>query len=161
SGDAHAIVSGPLGHYVVGSRRGKKARALSLGYDQRVHVFTSVNEHPPLLAAVAGPAGEAWAAGDGGVLRFEPGGVTEEAAPLVAGSGAPVAMGLDLDGVPWLLLSRAVLRRRGGGAPSWAVLYERSREAPPLAAIGFTPGGARVVDALGGGALIEPEGSAC
>src|SRR5262249_5611973 len=59
SGDAHAIVAGPLGHYVVGSRRGKKARALSLGYDQRVHVFTSVNDRPPLLVAVAGPEGEA------------------------------------------------------------------------------------------------------
>src|SRR5262249_33545246 len=144
-GDAHAIVSGPLGHYVVGSRRGKKARALSLGYDQRVHVFTSVNDRPPLLVAVAGPEGEAWAAGGGGARGLEPGGGAEEAPPIVATSGPPVAMGLDLDGVPWLLLSRAVLRRRGGGAPSWTVLYERGLEAPPLAAIGFTPGGARVV----------------
>lgn len=159
-GDVHALAPGPLGMLVVGGRRGARGRALLLGYDRQAQVITAgVNERPPLHAAVAGVEGEFWTAGAGFVLRVDRGGASEESVEwaLEAPAGAPVAMGLDLAGIPWLVTDRAVLRRHGANAPVWRAYYTRPDGAPPLVAIGFTTAGVRVFDALGGGALLQPE----
>lgn len=156
-GDVHALASGPAGVLAVGSRSGKRARAFLLGYDKQNRVFTDVNAHPPLTLAVCGPEGESWASGDGFLLRLDAAGAAEE---RVEGSGAPVAMGLDHDGIPWLVRERTVARRSGGSSPLWWVMHEREASAPPFAAIGFTVDGARVVDARGGGLIIEPRDTA-
>ncbi|EYF08379.1 serine/threonine-protein kinase [Chondromyces apiculatus] len=158
-GDVQALAPGPLGMLVVGSRRGVRGRALVLGYDQQIQVVTAcVNDGPALRVAVAGVEGDYWAAGKGVVLRFDRGGAYEER--LEAGaeaSGEPMALVLDLQGVPWLVTERAVLRRHGGSRATWCTCYARPEGAPRLVALGFTPGGARVVDAHGGGALLQPE----
>ena len=171
-GDVHALASGPLGTLVVGSWRGRKARALVLGYDRQVQVITAgVNTRAPLTSAVAGTEGEFWAAGEGFVLRLDRAGAGEEkldealqgGGAVSEGSGpAPVAMGLDHEGIPWLLTEGAALRRHQGaaGAAVWRVYYRRAEGAPPFVGLGFTPKGARVFDALGGGALIEPDDTA-
>jgi eukaryotic-like serine/threonine-protein kinase len=122
--------------------------------DEPVSPRNNVFDKPPLRVAVAGGEGESWAAGDGFVLRFDRGGVTPE--PIDA-NGSPVAMELDPVGVPWLLTERAILRRQGLGAPRWRVYHEHEASAPPFVALGFTPMGARLIDAKGGGVLLEPE----
>jgi hypothetical protein len=159
-GDVHALASGPLGLLVVGSRRGRRARAMTLGYDRQAHVVAAgVNDRPPLTAAVAGAEGEAWAAGAGVVLRFDRGGASEEPVdkdPSGDAIGSPVAMGLDLAGIPWLLTERVVLRRHGGGAPVWRRYHTRPEGAAAFVGIGFTLSGVRVFDAQGGGAMIKP-----
>jgi serine/threonine protein kinase len=156
-GDVHAVVSGPAGIVAVGSRNGKRARAFLLGHDRQNRVFTDVNDNPPLVVAAAGAEGESWAAGAGGVVRLDGGGASAE--PF-QGAGPPVAMGLDHDGIPWLLRERTVTRRVGGGTPMWWALTERHAAAPPFVAIGFTSEGVRVVDARGGGLLIQPQDTA-
>jgi hypothetical protein len=154
-GDAHALADGPYGLLVVGSRRGTKARALFVGLDDQTTVFTTgVNDKPPLTVAVASAAREAWAAGDGVIVRFDRGSaVTEKADALTA----PAAMGLDLVGVPWLVTERAVYRRHvEGNGGVWKTYYRRNEGMPALVGIGFTPDGAAVVDARGGTFEIEP-----
>jgi eukaryotic-like serine/threonine-protein kinase len=156
-GDVHAIASGPLGFFVAGSLRGKKARALWIGYDQEVRSSAAslLNDKPALLFCVAGAEGEAWAAGAGTIVRFDRGGVAAETAEFEA---APVAMGLDDEAAPWLVTEREVLRRHGGGvAPIWKRYHVQPKGAPRLVGIGFPAGGARVVDALGGGVVLQPE----
>jgi hypothetical protein len=163
-GDAHALAYGPFGLLVAGSclnRRGdRKARALFLSLDEQTQVFAAgVTDKPALTVAVAGAAREMWAAGARILLRFDPpGGSTQEA---VEGEERPVAMGLDLVGVPWLVTERAVLRRYdggGGGGAVWKRLCARDDgAAAPFMAIGFTGEGARVLDARGGGVLVVPE----
>jgi len=153
-GDVHAIVSGPRGFFLAGGFRGKKARAAWVGYDGQTHIFaTNMNDKPPLSCAVAGATGEAWAAGLGALLRFDPSGAAVEA---VEGEVAPVTMGLDAEGVPWLVTEREVFRRHGSGAPIWKKYYSHPASAPPLVALGFAERGARVMDARGGGVLIKP-----
>jgi hypothetical protein len=49
------------------------------------------------------------------------------------------------------------LRRQGLGAPRWRVYHEHEASAPSFVALGFTPMGARLIDAKGGGVLLEPE----
>jgi hypothetical protein len=69
---------------------------------------------------------------------------------------APVAMGLDLVGVPWLVTAHAVLRRRAlGGAVAWRAVYRRDPGRPALVGVGFTPEEARVVDALGSSVYLR------
>lgn len=64
-------------------------------------------------------------------------------------------------------LSRHAAPRQTKGAQSrrsqsftshtrWAAIYERPPAGAPLVALGFSPEGARVFDALGGGALLKP-----
>ncbi|MDI1480980.1 protein kinase [Polyangium sp. y55x31] len=153
-GEVSAIASGPLGFFVAGSLRGKKARALWIGYDQEVRSSAaSLNDKPALLLCVAGAEGEAWAAGVGIVMRFDRGGSAVEASEA---EGIPVAMGLDDEGVPWLVTEREVFRRHGGGvSPVWKRYHTQPKGAPRLVAIGFPPGGVRVVDAVGGGAVLR------
>ncbi|MEP7121791.1 MAG: protein kinase [Byssovorax sp.] len=154
-GEAHAIAYGPFGLLVVGSRGGKRARALHLRLDAQVTLFQQgVTDKPPLLAAVSGSMRESWAAGAGTILRFDGAGAcTEEAEE----GGIAVAMALDPVGCPWLVTEHAVLRRHSSGtAHAWRVYYRRDATKPPLVGIGFTPDAARVLDARGGGAVIEP-----
>jgi len=155
SGEARALSSGPFGTLVVGAWRGQRARALWLGLDDHAQVFTTgVNDKTPLTVAVSGAMREAWAAGEGLVLRFEPKGVASERVDV---REAPVAMGLDLVGVPWLVTSRSVLRRYvRDGVPEWVVMTTRREPAPPFIGVGFSAEGARVMDALGGGVRIVP-----
>lgn len=154
-GDARSVAHGPYGFLVVGSRRETRARALFLGLDGQASVYTAgVNDRSPLLVGLCGAGREAWCAGQGFVLSFERGLVTQES---TEGQGTPVAMALDLVGAPWLVCERAVLRRHvDGGSAVWKVYYERSEDRPPLTGIGFTPEGARLLDAHGGGARLIP-----
>jgi eukaryotic-like serine/threonine-protein kinase len=167
-GDARAVSCGPYGFLVVGARRALRGRALFLGFDGQASVYTAgVNDKPPLSVAVTGATREAWGAGAGFVLGFDRSGVTSEAVDY---QGEPVAMALDLVGIPWLVCERAVLRRHSvsagaslspasfpqQGGPVWRTYYRREPTAPSLVAIGFTPDGARVLDARGGGATILP-----
>ncbi|MEP7125632.1 MAG: protein kinase [Byssovorax sp.] len=167
-GETRAVSCGAYGFLVVGARRGLRARALFVGFDGQASVYTAgVNERPALSVALAGATREAWGAGSGFVLGFDRSGAISEA---VDHQGEPVAMALDLVGVPWLVCERAVLRRHavttgsslapGGhspqGGPVWRTYYRRDPTAPSLVAIGFTPDGARVLDARGGGASIVP-----
>ena len=156
-GDVHAIASGPLGFFVAGSLRGKKARALWIGYDQEVRssAATLLNDKPALSLCVAGAEGEAWAAGNGIIMRFDRGGAAAEASEA---EGAPVAMGLDDEGCPWLVTERELLRRHGGGlSPVWKRYHAQNKGAPRLVGLGFPPSGVRVVDALGGGVIVRPD----
>jgi hypothetical protein len=155
SGDARSVAYGPYGFLVVGSRRGTRARALFLGFDgQPVVYVVGVNDKPPLRTSVCGAGREAWAAGEGMVLSFDRNAVREE--PVEA-SDVPVAMALDLVGAPWLITNRYVLRRHAhSGSATWRIYHERSEDKPPLVGLGFTPEGARVLDARGGGLLVTP-----
>jgi hypothetical protein len=154
-GDAHSVATGPYGFLVVGSRKGTRARALFLGFDGQATVYTGgVNERPPLRVALCGAGREAWGAGAGFVIAFDRGSVRAES---VEHAGEPVAMALDLVGVPWLVTERALLRRHvDGGNALWRVYYRRDESSAPLVAVGFTPEGARVLDAQGGGATVVP-----
>ena len=153
-GNVAALANGAYGCTVVGSKNGRRARALHLGLDGQVSVFTTgVNDRPPLVACVSGAGRESWAAGQGFVLRFDPSGVAEE---KVEDLEPPVAMGLDLVGVPWLVTPRAVLRRHDADQPIWKLYYRRDAYAAPLIAIGFSSEGARVLDTRGRGARIVP-----
>jgi serine/threonine protein kinase len=154
-GDAHALADGPFGLLAVGSRGGKKGRALFVAANEQITVYVGANDKPGLRTAVCGAAREAWAAAPGGVvLRFDQTTTTVE---KCAEKDAPVAMALDVVGVPWLVTERAVLRRHvEGNEGVWKVYYARDATRPPLVAIGFTPDGVHVLDARGGGAELEP-----
>jgi hypothetical protein len=154
-GEVHALADGPFGLLAAGSRRGTKGRALFLGLDEQTTVFTAgVNDKPPLTAAVASAARECWAAGPGVVLRLEKGAAVAE---KFEGRSAPVAMGLDLVGVPWLVTQHEVFRRHvEDNAGVWKLYYRRADSLPALVGIGFAPDGARVVDAKGGLVHLEP-----
>lgn len=77
--DVHALADGPFGMLVVGSKSGKKGRALFVGLDDQITLFVGANDKPALRAAVSG-AGmrEAWAPGQGVVKRFDAGLATVE-----------------------------------------------------------------------------------
>lgn len=154
-GDAHALADGPFGMLVVGSRKGTRGRALFLGLDEQTTVFASgVNDKPALRVAVCAATRESWAAGEGIVVRLDRGAATIE---KVEALEKPVAMALDLVGIPWLVTEHAVLRRHvENNEGVWRAYYRRDPARPPLVAIGFTPQGASVLDARGGGVEIEP-----
>lgn len=154
AGDVHAVAYGPYGFIVVGSRKGKNARALALGLDGKFTPFREANEHPPLRIALSGTARESWAAGTGILLRFDRASCVPERAEI---EDEPVAMGLDLVGSPWLVTRRAVMRRvEGAAGPLWKVLHRQPRGRPDLVGIGFTTEGGRVIDEQCGGVLIRP-----
>ena len=154
-GDVHALADGPYGMLAVGSRRGAKGRALFVGLDEQTNVFTTgVNDKGPLRVAVCSAGRECWAAGEGVVLRFDKGLATPERIDV---KEPPVAMALDVVGVPWLVTERAVLRRHvENNEGMWKPYYRREETRPALVGIGFTPEGAHVLDARGGGVELEP-----
>jgi serine/threonine protein kinase len=153
-GEARAAAYGPYGFVVVGAK-GKRARALSIGHDDQITVFTrEVNDKPPLSLALCGAERAAWGAGEGYVVRFDRAVAAREDVEV---PGTPVAFGLDPVGIPWLVTERGVLRRHVEGASAaWRLYYERDAAKPALAAIGFTPAGARVLDAAGGFVKLVP-----
>jgi len=155
NGDVHALADGPFGLLAVGSKGGKRGRALFVGFDGQTTVYTAgVSDKPALVAAVCGAARESWGAGAGVVLRFDRGAVASE---RVDATDVPAAMALDVVGVPWLVTERAVLRRHlEGGDGVWKAYVRRAEDRPPFVGIGFTPQGARVLDARGGVVEIEP-----
>ena len=160
NGDVTALCDGPFGLLLVGAKRGR-ARAMFLGLDGQVGVYAAgVNDKPALVAAVCGGGQrEAWAAGAGVVLRFDKSAAVVEKcdADGEVPAGPPVAMALDMVGVPWLVTERAVFRRHVEGHEGiWKAYYRRDANRAPLVGIGFTPDGASVLDARGGGVELEP-----
>ncbi len=155
-GDVRRVAFGPYGFLVVGARGGKRARAIFVGFDyQPIALVVGVNDRPPLLACVCSAGREAWGAGTGFVLSFDRTTVREE---IVDTQETPVAMGLDVVGVPWLVTTRTVARRHvESGAGRWRVYHQRTATEAPFVGIGFTPDGARVLDELGGGVHITPD----
>jgi hypothetical protein len=154
-GAVHAIASGHHGFLVVGMRKSGKARALFLGYDGACRIFSKhLSDRPPLWAAVCGTGRDSWAAGENVIVRFDGDNAEPEPAETL---GQPVAMGLDLVGTPWLVTHDTVLRRHAGitGA-KWKVYYRRDPGRPALAAIGFLPDGAHVLDAAANSVLLVP-----
>lgn len=156
--------AGPYGYMIVGSSMNKKeARALFVGASSgNATGLGWVKAFPPLDVAVGSTEREFWAAGKGLVVRIDPS--TQQPSPSAAKEEAevpdtPVAMALDLIGIPWLVLPHAVLRRHAapGQPPRWPVYYHRDSSRPPLAGVGFMPDGAWVMDARGGFVHIVPQ----
>ena len=88
------------------------------------------------------------------MLRFEKGTAAVEKCDA---QDVPVAMALDMVGVPWLVTERAVLRRHVEGHEGvWKAYHKREANKPPFVGIGFTPDGATALDARGGGVELEP-----
>ncbi len=154
-GNTTTIAHGPYGFFVVGARRGTRARAMFLGFDSQPVLFVvGVNDRPPLLTALCSAGRDCWAAGKGFVLAFDRGSVREEA---IETDEAPVAMGLDIVGVPWLVTATTVLRRHAeSGTPHWRTYHKRADASAPYVGIGFTPEGVRLLDTGGGGTRIVP-----
>jgi hypothetical protein len=153
-GDVLAVSQSPYGYLVVGARRKTRGRALFLGFDGQIHVFVDgVNDGAPLLASVCGAGREAWAAGAGFVLAFDRTSARAEEIDMV---GAPVAMGLDLVGVPWLLTDRQVLRRHVEGTTAAWRGHHLGEGEPPFVAMGFAPDGVRAFDSRGAGVHLVP-----
>jgi len=152
----NAVASSPYGFLAVGeARAGSWAYAVFASEFGHVSLFMrGLRDKPPLYAALASADRLTWAAGEGCVLALDRGAVSVEE---VATPARPVAMGLDPLGIPWLVTARAVMRRSThGDAPAWRLYHEQDAGDPPLVGIGFSANGARIVDALGGGAVLKP-----
>lgn len=154
-GTVHAMANVTSGLFVVGGKRGGTGRALQLGHDEICRILTQrLRKRPPLLVAAPAAGKECWAAGEDCIVRLDTDTVEAESAQSF---GVPVAMALDVIGIPWLLTSDKVLRRHGGGATTeWVVYHERGRDKPPFVAMGFTAEGAHVLDAGGNMTLLVP-----
>jgi eukaryotic-like serine/threonine-protein kinase len=152
-GDVKSASYGPYGFLVVGARR-QRARALFVGFDSQPTVYVGVNDRPPLITSLCSARHESWAAGSGYVVCLDRGSIVEEEMPR---DETPVAMALDLVGVPWLVTSHSILRReaRNIGA-RWRVYHQRDRDRAPWVGIGFTTEGVRVFDAHGASVQIVP-----
>jgi len=143
------------GLFVVGGKRGGTGRALQLGHDEICRILTQrLRKRPPLLVAAPAVGKECWAAGEDCIVRLDADNVEAESAQSF---GVPIAMALDMIGIPWLLTSDKVLRRHGGGTTTeWVVYHERASGKPPFVAIGFTAEGAHVLDEGGNMTLLVP-----
>jgi hypothetical protein len=152
-GEPLALGAGPFGTLVVGERRGRAA-ALLVELDGQATVFGKpVADHAPLRVAIASAARDAWAATAGAVLGFAGGRVAVEE---VEDDSSPVAMALDVVGIPWLLTERAVLRRHASAGRAMWRAYHRGAEASRFLAMGFRPDAAHVMDERGGSTMIRP-----
>lgn len=154
-GYVHAMANGLSGLFIVGGKRGGTGRALQLGHDEICRILTQrLRKRPPLLVASSGIGKDCWAAGEDCIVRLDSDSVDAESAQSF---GIPLAMVLDMIGIPWLLTSDKVLRRHGGGGSTeWVVYHERPRNKPPFVALGFTGEGAHVLDAHGDTTLLVP-----
>ncbi len=160
NGVVHAIAEGPYGMLVVGSGTNGRGRASFLAPDGATTVFArGVSHGPPLLVGVCGNERESWAASHTQILRFDRSAAEVEHDAL---GDVPVCMALDLVGLPWLVTRRRILRREtsgptpAGGASRWRVVCDRPAGAAPFVALGFTPEGARVLDAAGNSVHVVP-----
>jgi eukaryotic-like serine/threonine-protein kinase len=153
-GEIRALSYGPYGFLVVGARK-NRGRAMLLGFDNHPLLFAKgVTDRPPLFVCACSAMRESWGAGEGFVLFLERSDVHEEA---VETTETPIAMALDLVGIPWLVTRHCVLRRHTGSRVArWRLYHRREADEPPFVAIGFTPSGARVLDAGGGGVHLAP-----
>ncbi len=154
-GTVHAMANGISGLFVVGGRRNGTARALHLGHDEICRILTQkLRKRPTLLVATPSVGKECWAAGEDCIVRLDPEMVEAENAQSF---GIPIAMALDLIGIPWLLTADKLLRRHGGGSVTeWVLYYERETDKPPFVALGFTCEGVHVLDAGGNTTLVVP-----
>jgi serine/threonine protein kinase len=153
-----AVIRTLYGFLVVGTTRspqGARAGAVFVSEGGQPTVYMKgLKDKLPLHVALASADHLAWAAGDGFVLALDRGNVTVEE---VAAPDRPAAMGLDPLGIPWLVTARAVLRRSAQGVTAvWHVFHEQTAGGPPFVGIGFSASGVRVVDAQGGGVLLQP-----
>ncbi|HRI65593.1 MAG TPA: protein kinase [Polyangium sp.] len=154
-GTVHAMTNGTSGLFVVGGKKGGAARGLMLGHDDVCRILNQkLRKRPPLIVAAAGVGKDCWAAGEDCIMRLD----ADVAEPeSVQEFGIPVAMAIDLIGIPWMITNRKVIRRHGGGSSTeWIVYHERKADQPPFVAIGFTCEGAQVLDARGNTTLIVP-----
>lgn len=154
-GEVRAAAEGPYGTLFVGAR-GKKARATFVAPDGGNVVYTTgLAAAGDLLVATGGNERELWAASSAGIVRFDRAAAEPEHGDL---GEAPIAMALDLVGLPWLVTQRAVYRREAiaGASSPWRRIHARPQAKPPLVAIGFTPEGVRVLDAEGASLRIIP-----
>jgi serine/threonine protein kinase len=156
-GPVHSVASGPYGYLAVGRSLRGRARALFRGFDGQVNLYgEGVNDRSPLSVVVCGDGREAWGAGVGFALSFDRALVIPE--PLGV-RFPPTAMNLDPLGIPWLVTERAVLRRHADLRPErrWQVYFTQAEGKPPLIAVGFTSGGALLVDASGAEIQLVPQ----
>ena len=151
-GEVHAIAEGPYGMVLVGSQ-GRRGRAAFLAPDGMVNVY-ALSKVAPLRLAIHGAEREAWGVSESAqIVRFDRS-VAEVEATLPE---QPLALALDLVGVPWILTATTVLRRElEGGSPAFRALETRLPGRPPYVGLGFTPEGAHVLDAAGGFTHLEP-----
>jgi hypothetical protein len=149
------MANGVSGLFVVGGKRGSTGRALYLGHDEICRILTQrLRKRPPLLVATPGIGKDCWAAGEDCIVRLDADAVDAETAQSF---GVPIAMALDVIGIPWLLTGDKVLRRHGGGVSAeWVVYHVRPSDKPHFVAIGFTCNGAHVLDAGGNTITIVP-----
>ena len=150
-GDVHAIAEGPYGMVLVGGQ-GRRGRAAFLAPDGMVNVY-ALAKITPLSLVVHGAEREAWGASDSAqIVRFD-----RSVAELeVTLPEQPVALALDLVGVPWVLTATTVFRRElAAGRPTFRALETRVGR-PPYVGLAFTPEGAHVLDADGGFTHLEP-----
>jgi hypothetical protein len=154
-GTVLAMANGVSGLFVVGGKRGSTGRALYLGHDEICRILTQrLRKRPPLLVATPGIGKDCWAAGEDCIVRLDADAVDAETAQSF---GVPIAMALDVIGIPWLLTGDKVLRRHGGGVSAeWVVYHVRPSDKPHFVAIGFTCNGAHVLDAGGNTITIVP-----
>jgi eukaryotic-like serine/threonine-protein kinase len=154
-GEVASVAHGPHGYVVVGAKEETHARAISVGFDGKVHAFTAgVQDRPPLFVAATGAGGSAWAAGEGFVLSLDRDEVSSEAIDV---GERPIAMKLDFVGVPWLLTSHSLLRRHiEQGKAIWKAYHRVDSDLPAFAAFGFTPSGACIFDRYGDGFIVTP-----
>ena len=154
-GSVLAMANGVSGLFVVGGKHGGTGRALHLGHDEICRILTQrLRKRPPLLVATPGVGKDCWAAGENCIVRLDTDTVDAESAQSF---GIPIAMALDVIGIPWLLTSNKVLRRHSGGVSTeWVVYHERQSDKPQFVAIGFTCNGAHVLDAYGNTTTIVP-----
>lgn len=90
------------------------------------------------------------------IVGFHSGTASNEAA-IPPDAGLPVSLALAPVGIPWLLTERAILRRSiRGSQVHWTQIYQRPADQASLVGIGFTPAGARALDALGGSVMLQP-----
>ena len=153
-----AVVSSPYGYLAAGEAPAipkPRAGVVFATETGQPSVYTrGLHDKPPLQVALASAERLIWAAAPGVVLALDRGNVTAE---RVEAMDAPVAMGLDPVGVPWLVTSSTVLRRTTqGGTPTWRTHFERDVGTPGLVGVGFSPTGVRVVDERGGGVILRP-----
>ena len=156
----NAMAPGPGGILVVGgNKKGDKARAALVGFDDKVRELSVPDGHAALRTAICGTGVEAWGAGDGYVLRFhvKQGSDRTAESERVDVAGPAVAMALDPIGTPWLVTSHAVLRRHLDGVdPVWRLYYKRAPAEAALVGVGFEARAAIVMDAAGVMLRLKP-----
>ncbi len=151
-GRALASSEGPYGSLVVGLREGKRVSACAafIGNDGRSTSYAKgLGAIAGLRTALSGLESENWAASGAAVVRFTQGAVvTETVDPAPPSEDDWADLSLDLVGVPWLLMARAIFRREvRGDTATWRCVHAKPGGEPPFVSMSFTPDGAFALDA--------------